>query len=175
MNDDHHQNNMVPAKSTKVEYVKFALVILAILFISFAMYLGVADAQLMDFMRLFMGVFFMVFASFKLVGYKIFAVTFAGYDLIAKRSQVYAYAYPFIELELGISYLLNTLPVWRDVLTLAIMAVGAIGVYTEIKKRSGVHCACLGNVIRLPLSTVSFVENVAMGIMAAAMIIWRLL
>jgi hypothetical protein len=53
------------------------------------------------------------------------------------------------------------------------MGVGTIGVYQEIKKRSGVHRACLGNVIKLPLSTVSLIEDVGMGLMAMFMLFNR--
>lgn len=100
-----------------------------------------------------------------------FAMMFAGYDVIAKRSKIYAYAYPFIELGLGILYLLNYAVVYRDLLTLIIFGIGTIGVAQEIKKRSGIHCACLGNVIKLPLSTVSLVEDLAMGLMAVYVLI----
>jgi hypothetical protein len=41
----------------------------------------------------------------------------------------------------------------------------------ELKRRAGIHCACLGNVIKLPLSTVSLVEDIGMGLMAAAMLV----
>jgi len=45
-----------------------------------------------------MGVFLTVFAGLKLIGYKMFTMMFAGYDLIAKKSRLYASAYPVIEL-----------------------------------------------------------------------------
>ena len=101
-----------------------------------------------------------------------FKEMFAGYDVIAKRSKQYAAAYPFIELALGLAYLVNALPLTRDILTFVIMTVSSIGVFQEIRRRSGIHCACLGNVIKLPLSTVSLVENVGMGVMALVMIIF---
>lgn len=126
-----------------------------------------------EFLRYFMGVFFVVFASFKFVGYSMFAMMFAGYDVVAKRFKPYAYAYPFIELVLGIMYLDNSAPFARDIITVVVMGVGTIGVVQELQKRSGIHCACLGNVIKLPLSTVSLVEDVGMGLMALAMLAVR--
>jgi hypothetical protein len=53
---------------------------------------------------------------------------------------------------------------------MALMAVGAYGVHQELKNKSNIMCACLGGIIKLPLSRVSLIEYVAMFIMAAAMI-----
>lgn len=169
MNHAHDHASMPPSENSPVEYLKFGLVILAIVTISFFLNTGGFE----DYLRWFMGIFFVVFASFKFIGYKMFAMMFAGYDVIAKRFKPYAYAYPFIELGLGLMYLFDLAPITRDVLTIFIMGIGAIGVFQEIKKRSGIHCACLGNVIKLPLSTVSLVEDVGMGLMALAMLLLR--
>lgn len=170
MEHHEHKNHVVSGESSPKEYAKFALVILAITALSYYLSRTVGDSTTMDFARYFMGVFFVVFASFKLVGYKMFVMMFAGYDVLAKRSKLYAHAYPFIELGLGLLYLTNSFGPSRDILTIAVMGIGTIGVYHEIKKRSGIHCACLGNVIKLPLSTVSLIEDVGMGLMAAVML-----
>jgi hypothetical protein len=164
---------MVEGESSPKEYLKFVLVILTITFISLLFNNKYGTSSPMEYMRWFMGVFFLVFASFKLIGYQMFALMFAGYDIVAKRFKLYAYLYPFIELGLAILYLTNALPTTRDVLTVIIMGVGSIGVFQEIKKRSGIHCACLGNVIKLPLSTVSLVEDVGMGLMALTILLLR--
>lgn len=168
-----HNHQMVEARSDRREYIKFVAVIIGILLLSTVIFSYTTSGGAMEWMRLFMGVFFVVFASFKFAGYKMFALMFTGYDIIAKRFKTYAYAYPFIELFLGAAYLFDLTPGLRDWLTLVIMSVGAIGVAGEIKRRSGVHCACLGNVIRLPLKYVSLVEDAGMGLMALAMIVGR--
>lgn len=163
----HHGDTESSAK----EYVKFTIVIVGILSISVLLAYSFGDGDVQSWMRWFMGVFFLVFAAFKFAGYKMFATMFAGYDVVAKRSKLYAYAYPFIELTLGLAYLLNYFGTTRDIVTALIMFVSAIGVYTEIKKHSGIHCACLGNIIKLPLSTTSLVEDLTMGLMAVTMIL----
>ena len=163
----HHGDTESLAK----EYVKFAIVIVGILSASTLLAYSVGDGGIQSWMRWFMGVFFLVFAAFKFAGYKMFATMFAGYDIVAKRSKLYAYAYPFIELALGLVYLLNYFGTTRDIIAALVMFVSAIGVYAEIKKRSGIHCACLGNIIKLPLSTTSLVEDLTMGVMALAMIL----
>lgn len=173
MEHEHHQQAMVAGESSTKEYLKFALVIVVIVAVAWMFFVITNTSGFMEYLRWFMGVFFVVFAGFKLVGYRMFPPMFAGYDVIAKRFKPYAYAYPFIELGLGLLYVFNVWPVGRDVLTVLIMGVGSIGVVQEVRRRSGIHCACLGNIIKLPLSTVSLVEDVGMGLMALAMLIWR--
>lgn len=164
---------MVPSENSPKEYVKFAGVLLVITALSYGLYVLTEQGGWVEYLRWFMGVFFLVFASFKFIGYRMFVLMYAGYDIVAKRFQPYAYAYPFIELWLGLLYVFDLFPTTRDVATLVIMAIGSVGVAEEIKKRSGIHCACLGNVIKLPLSTVSLVEDVGMGLMAFVMLVMR--
>lgn len=164
---------MVNGESSLKEYIKFALIILGVTALAWFLTIIYGPNTLAGALRWFMGVFFVVFASFKLIGYNMFVLMFAGYDVIAKRVKAYSYAYPFIELSLGILYLFNLIPNTRDLLTILIMGIGSIGVAQEIKKRSGIHCACLGNIIKLPLSTVSLIEDVGMGLMAFAMLMLR--
>lgn len=166
-----HTDHTHTSEANFKEYAKFYGVILAILAISGWLY-GESEAiGAGEYLRYLMGVFLVVFAGFKLAGYKMFATMFAGYDLIAKRYPFYAKAYPFIELGLGLVYLADVLGGLRDWLALIIFGVGTIGVAQEIyHRRSGVYCACLGNIIKLPLSTVSLVEDVAM----VGMALWML-
>jgi hypothetical protein len=171
MHDMHHHEEMVHGESSTKEYIKFALVLITIVGISAAINTIFGDGGWMEFMRWFMGVFLAVFASFKFLGYRMFAQMFAGYDVIAKRFMPYAYAYPFIEVGLAVLYLGDIAPLARDIFTVIFMSVSAVGVLQEIRKKSGVHCACLGNVIKLPLSTVSLIEDVGMGGMALIMLL----
>lgn len=165
-----HDSQMASAKSDAKEYLKFAGVIIGIFLISWYLQRQFGDST-ESWMRYFMGTFFVVFAAFKFVGYRMFVEMFAGYDIVAKKFKPYSYLYPFIELGLGILYLADLVPAARDIITLVVMAVGTIGVFQEIyHRRSGIYCACLGNVIKLPLSTVSLVEDVSMAVMAAIML-----
>ena len=168
MSDMHHHDD---SESTPVEYAKFIGVIAFIVGITWFAYSRSDLSGADEFMRIFMGIFLTVFAGFKFAGYKMFVMMFQGYDLIAKRSQLYARAYPFIEQLLGAAFLLDILPTPRNIVLLMIMGIGSVGVFYEIKhRRSGVYCACLGNIIKLPLSTVSLVENLTMVAMASAML-----
>ena len=165
-----HQNHIIEGEHSPKEVIKFGLVIAGILLASIVAMRVYGPVSLEGWARWFMGIFFLVFASFKFIGYQMFTLMFAGYDVLAKRLKAYAYGYPFVELGLGILYIFNLIPATRDLLTVVVLGIGTIGVVQEIKKRSGVHCACLGNVIKLPLSTVSFVEDSGMGLMALAML-----
>ena len=167
-----HINSMVEGGYSPKEVAKFVLVLTVITLLSWTINNFYGPKTLISFLELFMGIFFLVFGVFKLIGYKMFVNMFAGYDVLAKRFRFYAYAYPFIELGLATLYLFNLLPEFRDWLSLLIMGIGTIGVAQEIKRRSGVHCACLGNVIKLPLSTVSLVEDAGMGLMALLLIVF---
>lgn len=172
MEHQHHQ--MADSKSDAKEYLKFLAVIVGITAVSLWLYYSYGNGEWREWMRYFMGVFFLVFAGFKFISYQMFVEMFAGYDIIAKRLKLYGYLYPFIELALAILYLANLIAGARDVIALVVMAVGSIGVIQEIyHRRSGIYCACLGNIIKLPLSTVSLVEDVAMAVMAAAMLSTR--
>jgi hypothetical protein len=162
---------MVESQSSIREYVKFSSLIVVIILVSLFLKLRYGHDGYIDYLRWFMGIFFVVFALFKLVGYRMFTLMFSGYDIIARRFKPYSYAYPFIELLLGILYLTNQGARTLDTVTILVMGAGSIGVFQEIGRRSGIHCACLGNIIKLPLSTVSFVEDVGMGLMAIAMLI----
>lgn len=121
-------------------------------------------------MHFFMGLFFCQFAMFKLFDVEGFADGFQMYDLVAKKSREYALAYPFIELGLGLAYLSFFLPVLTYLATVIIMAVGAVGVFSAMQRKVDIHCACMGTVLKVPLSTVTLTEDLGMGIMALFML-----
>jgi hypothetical protein len=123
----------------------------------------------LPFMQGFMGLFFCQFALFKFFDLNGFADGFSTYDIVAKKSRAYAYAYPFMELALGLGYVSLFTPWLVYLLTVVLMAVSAVGVFRNMGKK--ISCACLGTVLKVPLSTVSLVENVGMGIMAAWMLL----
>lgn len=161
---------MVEPKSSSKEYAKLFGIFIA---------LGVAALgpstisgfDVGEWLRWFMGGFFIVFGSFKLIGYEMFIVMFPSYDILAKRHKYYAWVYPFIEVFLGGLFVLNLMGIFRDVSTIVITSVGSIGIITAIRRSGFIQCACLGNVIRLPLSTVTLFEDLGMLIMAIIMLL----
>lgn len=123
-----------------------------------------------EWMADFMAGFFLVFSFFKLLNLDGFAQAYRGYDLIAARSTAYAYAYPFIELALGIAYLIRWQPQLTHWTTLVVMLLSAAGVLNALRKRQLIECACLGTVFKLPMSKVTLIEDLSMAAMAAVML-----
>lgn len=126
--------------------------------------------DLKEAMRIFMGLFFLVFGGFKLLKLHQFAQAYTIYDLIAKKYKIYAYIYPFIELSLGIFYLMNWFPKATNIFTLIIMVISAAGVFNELRKGHTVMCACLGTVFKIPMTYVTLAEDLLMALMALIML-----
>jgi biotin transporter BioY len=120
-------------------------------------------------MHNFMGLFLVMFATLKLFDLPGFADGFQMYDLLAKKSRGYALAYPFIELALGLGYLAGWRPALVYAATVIVLGFGAIGVIRALRLGLDINCACMGNILKVPLSTVALTEDVAMAAMAAVM------
>jgi hypothetical protein len=127
----------------------------------------------MLFMHHFMGFFLVVYSMFKIFDLNGYADGFEMYDLLAKRVRAYAYVYPFIELGLGLAYLAFLYPVVTYIVTIIIFSFGALGVLDGLRRGLDLDCPCMGSVLKVPLSTVSLVENIGMSLMALAMLIMR--
>lgn len=93
------------------------------------------------------------------------------YDIIASRVKMYGFFYPFIELFLGFAYLSRIWLVAIYIMTIIIMTIGAIGVIRSVAKGLDVRCACLGTILKVPLSTVAIIEDAGMAVMAFVMLI----
>ena len=139
----------------------------AVLLIAYA----TGDWALEPMMRHFMAGFFIVFSFFKLLDLPGFVTAYRGYDLIAIRSVSWAYVYPFVELALGIAYLIDFIPVLTNIGTILIMTVGAVGVLRALLDKRHIQCACLGTALNLPMTKVTLIEDLTMAAMAAGMLI----
>lgn len=125
----------------------------------------------MSFMNSFMAGFFIVFSFFKLLNLKGFASSYAMYDVVAKKIPAYGFIYPFIELFLGIAYLINYNPKFTNTATLIVMTISIIGVIESNLNKRKIKCACLGSVFNLPMSTLTIIEDLVMILMAIFMLI----
>jgi copper chaperone CopZ len=115
----------------------------------------------------FMGAFFLAFSFFKLLDLRGFAEAYRSYDIVAKKIPAYGFVYPFIELFLGIAYIIGFHPTLTNSVTLVVMTVSSIGVIQSLINKRQIRCACLGTVFNLPMSTVTLVEDALMIAMAA--------
>jgi hypothetical protein len=170
--ETHHDHHATLVQSPKKEYGKFALVITAVVLLALA-HAGWKDFSFMQFLESFMGVFFTVFAGFKIIKLREFAYGFQSYDLVAKKSLFYSFCYPFIQLLFGFLYLFGFAALTVDAVVLFVSLLSGLGVLNSLASKKKVHCVCLGNVIKLPLSTISFVEDFGMAIMALVMLLMR--
>lgn len=125
----------------------------------------------MEFMRFFMAGFFLSFSFFKLINLKGFAESYAMYDVVAKKIPAWGYIYAFIELGLGVAFLVNLNPLVANWITLIVMTVSIIGVLQSVLNKKKIQCACLGAVFNLPMSTLTIIEDFLMIAMSAAMLI----
>ena len=117
-------------------------------------------------MNQFMAGFFLVFSAFKFLNIRGFAEGYATYDLLAKRWYTYGFIYPFLELGLGILYLRFWFPITTSLLTIIIMGFSSLGVINSLLKKQNLHCACLGTILKVPLSTVTLTEDLLMVVLA---------
>jgi hypothetical protein len=122
-------------------------------------------------MRIFMAGFFISFSYFKLINLNAFANSYAKYDIIAKLFKTWGFIYPFIELGLGIFYMLNFSPFAINIVTIVIMGISSIGVIESVVNKKKIQCACLGAVFNLPMSSITIIEDLLMVAMAAVMLL----
>jgi len=64
------------------------------------------------------------------------------YDIIAGKWSTWGYIYPFLELLLGVAYLLNILPFETNLFTIILLGISSIGVIKsnlDKKKKLSVH------------------------------------
>lgn len=114
----------------------------------------------------FMAGFFIFFSFFKFLNLEKFAEAFATYDVLAKRSRIYALAYPFIELTLGVLFVLNIFPIAANGITVLLMIIGNYGIWQVLKRKGTLQCACLGTIFNLPMTKITLFENSLMLLMA---------
>ncbi|MHB1221225.1 MAG: MauE/DoxX family redox-associated membrane protein [Gammaproteobacteria bacterium] len=122
-------------------------------------------------MSQFMAGFFLVFSAFKFLNIRGFAEGYSTYDLLAQRYYSYGYIYPFLELSLGILYLTQWLPTATQLATVIIMGFSSLGVINSLLKKQKFQCACLGTILKIPLSSITLIEDLTMVILAAAALI----
>lgn len=124
-----------------------------------------------NFMLDFMGLFYIVFSFFKLLDLKGFPESFKMYDPLAKVVPAYAWIYPFIELALGLLFLMRIQIPLALIITLIILGITTIGVTKTLLDKKSIQCACLGTALKLPMTKATFIENTIMIIMAIMMLI----
>ena len=163
-------NKESTASATLATYKPLILVFAYILLVALAVELLHGEFVLHRFMPHFMACFFLVFSFFKMLDLSGFASSYAMYDMLAKKLPTYGYIYPFIELSLGILYLLGYKPMLVNSITLIVMGFSSIGVILAVSNKQKIRCACLGTGFNLPMTAVTIIEDLLMVAMAAWML-----
>lgn len=159
-------------KSWLQTYKPIVLIFTFILVTTLLIQLQQYSFHLMQWMGHFMAGFFLVFSFFKLLNLQGFADSYRMYDIVAKRVTAWAYVYPFVELCLGLAYLLHFQPFATNLITFVVMSVSLIGVLQSVLNKRKIQCACLGAVFNLPMSTVTIIEDGLMIAMSGLML-WK--
>lgn len=167
---EQHADAKTPESEERESLYPLILIVGFITGVTALIAINTNDFTLSTMMRHFMAGFFIVFAFFKLLDLRGFVTAYQTYDIIAKRTKVWAWAYPFVELALGVAYLLALWPIVTNTVTLVIMLIGTVGVWQALTKKQQIRCACLGTALNLPMTTVTLVEDLGMAAMAAAML-----
>ncbi|XHC24778.1 hypothetical protein ABWH91_10920 [Phycisphaerales bacterium ac7] len=68
-------------------------------------------------------------------------------------------------------YLLNAFPIATNIVTLALMLIGSVGVLKALMENRRIQCACLGTALNLPMTKVTLIEDLSMAAMAAGMLV----
>lgn len=123
------------------------------------------------FMLDFMGLFYVVFSFFKFLDLKGFPESFKMYDPLAKLIPAYGWVYPFIELALGILFLMRIQIPLALFITVIILGITTVGVTKSLLDKKAIQCACLGTALKLPMTKATFIENSIMLVMAIIMLL----
>lgn len=110
----------------------------------------------------FLGIFSLIFGLLKVIKLQSFVESFVEYDFISQKVKVYAYAFPFIELIFGITFLLNYEVIWIELACLFFYFINLVSVINALFQKKKFVCACLGGLFNVPLSYVSLAENLTM-------------
>ena len=155
---------------SKIQQLKPLLLIIFYI-TSASLLLNFKNWNLNEFMLDFMGLFFIVFSFFKMLDLNGFLQSFKMYDPLAKRVSFYGRIYPFIETLLGLMFLMRYEINIALIITLVLLVITTIGVSKVLLQKQSIQCACLGTVLKLPMTEATLIENSIMIVMAIVMII----
>ena len=163
------QSDSKASTQSNRSYKPLAIIVVYLVVITTLIEASSGAFSLETWMPNFMAGFFLVFSFFKMLDIPAFATAYQSYDIIAAKAKWYGYVFPFIELGLGIAYLLYSDNSITHLVTAIIMFVSLIGVIRSVVRKSEIQCACLGTVFNLPMSYVTIIEDGIMLVMALLM------
>ncbi len=167
---EKRQYEKVKSKTQKSKLQQLKPLLLILFYITVAsILLHKDDLDISEIMLDFMGLFYIVFSFFKLLDLKGFPKSFSMYDPVAGVVPVYGWIYPFIEVGLGLMFLMRFKIQVALVVTLFILGATTFGVVRVLLDKKSIQCACLGTALKLPMTEATFIENAIMIVMAIVM------
>ena len=158
-----------PVKKSKWKQLQPLFLIFSYLIIA-SILLNYKESAWQSGMLDFMGLFYIVFSFFKFLDLKGFPESFRMYDPLAQIIPFYGWIYPFLELGLGLMFLMRWQIPLALVITLVVLGITTIGVTKSLVDKKSIKCACLGTVMNLPMTEATFIENAIMIAMAVIML-----
>ena len=172
LESDFSENSIVKEFENKSKIQQLKPLLLIIFYITSAsVLLHFKNWNWNEFMLDFMGLFFIVFSFFKMLDLNGFSQSFKMYDPLAKHISFYGRTYPFIETLLGLMFLMRFEINVALITTLILLVTTTIRVCKVLLKKQSIQCACLGTVLKLPMTEATLIENSIMIVMATVMII----
>ncbi|MEM8926905.1 MAG: MauE/DoxX family redox-associated membrane protein [Bacteroidota bacterium] len=159
----------IPEEKGKFSQLQPLFLIFAYLF-GAAFLLNYQNWNTQEAMLDFMGLFYVVFSFFKFLDLAGFPESFRMYDPLAKAIPAYGWVYPFLELALGLLFLMRFQIQTALVITVIILGITTVGVTKTLWDKKSIRCACLGTALKLPMTEATFIENAIMLIMAGIML-----
>lgn len=157
------------SEESKLQQLK-PLLLIFLYIVTAVVFLNYKEWNTSEAMLDFMGLFYIVFSFFKILDLKGFPESFQMYDPLAKMIPTYGWIYPFIETALGIMFLMRFEIGIALVVTLVVLGITTFGVVRALLNKKPIQCACLGTVLKLPMTEATFIENSIMIIMALVML-----
>ncbi len=110
----------------------------------------------------FLGIFSLIFGLLKIFRINDFVEAFSEYDFVTQKFRIYGYLFPVLEITFGISFLFQVDLLIIEILCLSLFIINSVSVTLALKKNQKFICACLGDLIKVPLSKISLFENLTM-------------
>ena len=172
VSEDYQKPNIIKIIAKYLSTYKPILITLIFVFLLSFLSYEVFDGTGDSFMRFAMGYFFLIFSFLKFQDISQFASSFSNYDPITKTFYKFGLIYPFIELSLGIFFILGVFLLFSNILTLLILLPQTYGIFMKLRRKEEmINCACLGTSFSVPLSNLTILENISMCIMAIFFIV----
>lgn len=169
-NTNSEFNSLALNEESKLKKLKPLFIIL--FYIStISILLNYKDWNLTYAMYDFMGLFYVIFSFFKILDLKGFTISFKMYDPLAKKASFYAWTYPFIEVLLGLMFLMRIETKTALILTIIALGITSFGVAQTLINKRSIQCACLGTTLKLPMTEATLIENTIMILMSVSLLI----